>query len=492
MGVVGHLWRLAVVVTVLARHNVLPPAFRWYARLLRQGKAQLSLRPGQRLAAALIKLGPMAIKVGQFLSTRTDLVGTDFAADLAALHDRLPPFSYDEVRSTIHRELGQPVEQLYSHFEPQPAAAASIAQVHLAITSDQRQVAVKVLRPGTEKAFARDIRTLRWLARTLEHLVPSSQRLRPQAVVETFKSMVEIELNLLLEAAAADELRSNFERDRWFHVPAVDWGRTKRRVLTLERIEGIKLDDLPRLIQSGHDPQQILSRASQSFFQQVFRDGFFHGDLHGGNAFVLPNGSLAAVDFGIMGRLDRPTRVYLADILLGFLSADYSRVAQVHFQANYIPAKHSVELFAQVARSIGAPLLDKPFNQISLARLLGQLFAASEQFDMQTQPHLLLLQKSLCMAEGMGRTLAPQVNMWELARPLIEKWMLEHRGVEGRTVDGIERLSRLCTRGENILLGLEQVISKNTQSEPEARSLNWPSWLIAVAIGAGAMWLLTG
>ncbi len=222
-------------------------------------------------------------------------------------------------------------------------------------------------------------------------------------------------------------------------MPRVDWDRTSQRVLTLERIRGIKVDEVDRIRAAGFDPDDVLEQASSSFFNQVFRDGFFHADLHPGNLFVNENGHIAPVDFGIMGRLDRATRYYLADMLLGFLNGDYRRVAEVHFLAGYVPAHQNIENFTQACRAIGEPLMNKPLHEISIGRLLAQLLAVTEQFEMETQPQLLLLQKSMLTAEGVGRALNPDINMWELARPLIEDWMREHRGPEARVVDELER-----------------------------------------------------
>jgi ubiquinone biosynthesis protein len=338
-----------------------------------------------------------------------------------------------------------PVDALFSSFDEVPIAAASIAQVHFAVTSDGAPVAVKVLRPGIEAAFARDLNLFAWLASLAERTVPASRRLKPREVVATFAETVRLEMDLRFEAAAASELAENFRGDPGFRVPAVDWQRTGRRVLTTERVIGIPISDREALVAAGHDLEQVLANAAGAFFQQVFRDGFFHGDMHPGNCFVAADGAVVAVDFGIMGRLDLVTREFLADMLMGFLDGDYRKVADVHFRAGYVPPTQSRDIFTQACRSIGEPIFGLPLAQISLARLLGQLFAITEQFQMETQPQLLLLQKTMLVAEGVGRGLDPTVNMWTLARPLIEQWMIEHRGPEARlrrTLDDAVDLAR--------------------------------------------------
>ncbi|WP_029009519.1 2-polyprenylphenol 6-hydroxylase [Azospirillum halopraeferens] len=459
------LYRMAVIARTLARHNALPEtladlgpglalAWRTVARRDTPG------RTGQRLAAALRDLGPSFIKLGQMLSTRSDLVGERMAADLAELQDKLPPFPGHAARAIVEAELGRPIESLFLSFDDKPVAAASIAQVHFAVTTDGREVAVKVLRPGIERAFERDIDLFCWLAEWGERVWPKLKRLRPREVVDIFARTSRLEMDLRMEAAAASELAQNFEGDPTFLIPRIDWDRTARRVLTLERIRGVKVDEMERMVEAGYDRDEILAKASAGFFNQVFRDGFFHADLHPGNLFVVENGNIAAVDFGIMGRLDRATRYYLADMLIGFLTGDYRRVALVHFQAGYVPAHQSIELFTQACRAIGEPLQNKPLNEISVGRLLAQLFAVTEQFEMETQPQLLLLQKSMLTAEGVGRILNPNVNMWELARPLIEEWMRENRGPEAQLLDDVEAAVRTLRRLPGLVEEAERAASR--------------------------------
>jgi ubiquinone biosynthesis protein len=505
-----HVVRLAGIGWTLARHDALfvlsgVPATRpaWRAARWARRRDLAAARPGERLAAAFAAIGPAFIKLGQILATRADLFGDEIAADLARLQDRLPPFAAAAARASIEAEFGRPLALLFAAFDDAPIAAASIAQVHFAIASDGREVAVKVLRPGIRLAFARDLDLLMWLARLIERIRPSLRRLKPIEVVRTLAQSVELEMDLRFEAAAASELAENFAGDDGFHIPRVDWLRTGRNVLTIERVAGIRVDDRTALVAAGHDIGGLLKKAAEAFFNQVFRDGFFHADMHPGNLFVEAGGAIAAVDFGIMGRLDRDTRFFLADMLVGFLTGDYRRVAEVHFAAGYVPPHRSIELFAQACRSIGEPILGKPLNEISIARLLAQLFRVTEQFDMETQPQLLLLQKTMVLIEGVGRQLDPLVNIWALARPLIEQWMQEYRGPEAQLgrrletlaaavdrlpalVEGIARIAELWSQ-EGVVLHAETLAA---QAGHHARLFAWiltPLWLAAGALAAIAL-----
>ncbi|MBW7852341.1 MAG: 2-polyprenylphenol 6-hydroxylase [Rhodospirillales bacterium] len=461
-----NLLRLLTIARVLARYDALflmerisvarmVAGFLRFAARPRPGLG----RPGQRLAAALQELGPTFIKFGQALSTRADLVGDEVAADLSELQDRLAPFPAHEVRHTLKAEFGRPVEDLFESFEDAPVAAASIAQVHFARTTDGREVAVKVLRPAIEDAFARDIDLLYWLAELVEMAQPALRRLRPVESVRAFEDSVRMEMDLRFEAAAAAEMSDNFAGDPTFRVPAVDWQRTSRRVLTLERVQGISIDEREALLAAGLELDRILEKAADAFFNQVFRDGFFHADMHPGNLFVDEHGNLIAVDFGITGRVDRKTRQYLGEMLLGFLTGNYRRVAEVHFEAGYVPADKSVDAFTQACRSIGEPIMGRPLHEISVARLLGQLFQVTETFAMQTQPQLLLLQKSMLVAEGVGRRLDPNVNMWQLARPLIEQWMRENLGPEARVRNAVSTLGETLERLPRVLAESEKALT---------------------------------
>jgi ubiquinone biosynthesis protein len=500
---IANLFRLLLIARTLARHDALfpleqlgvAPAVMTLARLISRRHAPG--RPGERLAAACEALGPTFIKLGQALSVRSDLVGEEVASDLSSLQDKLPPFPSDQAKAIIEAVLGRTIEELFDRFDSEPIAAASIAQVHFATTTDGEEVAVKVLRPDVEAIFARDLALMYWVARLVERARPDLRRLKPVEVVRTFEDTVRMEMDLRMEAAAAAELAENFAGDHDFHVPRVDWQRTGHRVLTTERIDGISIDEVEALVDAGLDPRDIIEKSARVFFYQVFRDGFFHADMHPGNMFIGRDGALMPVDFGIMGRLDRKTRNYLADMLLAFLQRDYRRVADVHFQAGYVPAHMSRDAFTQACRSIGEPILGLPLEQISLARLLAHLFQVTEQFEMETQPQLLLLQKTMLVAEGVSRKLDTALNMWVLAQPLIEEWMWENRGPQARLRDAAEtaltQLERLPLLLDRIDLAGKMVEEGGMRLHPdtEAALRNRDSGLWPAAIVAAATALVT-
>jgi ubiquinone biosynthesis protein len=513
---VRNLLRMIGIARTLARHDALFP-LDWLpattgliltARLLsafRVKRSMRELRPGVRLAIALQELGPSFIKFGQMLSTRPDLAGESIANDLSALQDDLPPFPTDLARQAIEAELDGTIDELFETFNDEPVAAASIAQVHFAmtrptayeiaaateagLTAESREVAVKILRPGIEKAFQRDLDLFRWIAGMVERTQPRLRRLKPVAVIETFAEAVRWEMDLRMEAAAAVELAENFADASDYKVPDVDWQRTGRRVLTTERIDGIPIHDVDDLRDAGHDLEAILRKASENFFRQVFRDGYFHADMHPGNAFVMADGTLAVVDFGIMGRIDRRTRYYLADMLLGFVTGDYDRVADVHFRAGYVPGHKDRHAFKQAVRAIGEPIFGLSSADISIARLLAQLFKVTEQFDMETQPQLLLLQKTMLLAEGTGRQLAPHANMWQLAQPLIEEWMRQNRGPEAQLAEraadafrAIERLPHAVAEFERAARDVADGNLRINFTGDTNRTPQWPLWLAIAAL----------
>lgn len=477
-----HLGRLHEIGATLARYGAffpldplpLPRPVRWGMAVYTQIFGRRDDRPpGQRLATALTELGPTFIKLGQALSVRPDLIGAEVAADLGRLRDRLPPFSFTAARAVVEGELGRPLDSAFTSFDEQPVAAASIAQVHFAVTSEGRPVAVKILRPGIEQAFRRDLDLLFWLANLVERAAPRLRRLRPREVVETVTRAVSLELDLRLEAAAASELAENFRDDSDLQLPVVDWLRTGRRMITMARIEGVPVDDVVAIRAAGLDPRDVAARVIRVFLKQALRDGFFHADLHHGNLFVGAEGGLIAIDFGIMGRLDRATRGYMANMLFGFLMGDYRRVSEVHFAAGYVQPPHTVDVFAQACRAIGEPILGRPVNEISLARLLEQLFEVTEMFGMPTQPHLLLLQKTMVTVEGVARSLDPDINFWTVSRPAVEEWLTGALSPPQRLRDdwsqAVEMMRKLPSLVERLERRLDGILTEDgLRLDPES------------------------
>ncbi len=445
---VTHLWRLGKWGRTLARHEALrgirddpltPPAVR---RLI--GFISLGVRhpPTPDYAAALQEIGPAAIKLGQALSTRPDLVGARAAANLSLLQDNLPPAPFPAIRKVIERSFDAPLEQLFDSFEEEPIGAASIAQVHRAVTSDGRLVAVKVLRPGVEEEIAKAIETYEWAAAHVEAMGGEAARLRPRLVVAQFRQWTARELDLQREAASASELRENMVAEPEYYIPEIDWRRTARRVLTMEWLDGIKLNDREALIAAGQDCGALAATLVRAFLRQAVVDGFFHADLHHGNLFALKDGRIAAIDFGIMGRVDRRARMWLAEILYGLITGNYRRVAEIHFEAQYVPPHHNVEEFATALRAAGEPIRGLPVKDISVGRMLESLFSITRDFDMPTQPHLLLLQKSMVMNEGVATALDPDINMWETAEPFLREWLRSELGPEAYYADRLIELVR--------------------------------------------------
>ncbi|MCG8562933.1 MAG: 2-polyprenylphenol 6-hydroxylase [Hyphomicrobiales bacterium] len=449
-----NLARLANAGWVLMRHGAqvipdtveLPEPVRLFSRVTsrlreRRNRNGKDKKNETRLSTALTSLGPSYIKLGQFLATRDDLVGRDLARDLSKLQDKLPPFSMAEARKALEDELGRSVEDLFDEFGP-PLAAASIAQVHKAYVRDaageRRPRAVKILRPGIERRFGKDLDAYVFAARLVERFHAPARRLKPLAVVETLAKSVAIEMDLRMEAAAISEMAENTSEDDGFKVPQIDWSLSGRRVLTLEWIDGTPIADHDALREAGHDLKHLGTVLIQSFLRHAMRDGFFHADMHPGNLFVDAAGDIVAVDFGIMGRLGPKEQRFLAEILHGFITRNYRRVAEVHFEAGYVPRKHSVELFAQALRAIGEPLMDRTAEEISMGHLLGQLFQYTEVFDMPTQTQLILLQKTMVVVEGVARALDPRLNIWTTAEPVAQEWMDSHFGPEGRLQDAAE------------------------------------------------------
>jgi ubiquinone biosynthesis protein len=506
---VVHVWRLLKWGRVLARHGALrgierdqntPPPVRRLARIARFG-ARVPDVP--TYGEAFQELGPAAIKFGQALATRPDLVGAEAARDLQLLQDNLPPAPFEEVKRAIEQGLEKPLDQVFSEIDPEPVGAASIAQVHRAVTTEGKLVAVKVLRPNIEEDFARAIETYEWAAARVEAMGGEAARLRPRAVIAYFKQWTARELDLRREAASASELRENLVAESGFFVPAIDWSRTSRRVMTLEWIDGIKLTDREALVEAGHDLKALAAILVRAFLRQAVIDGFFHADLHQGNLFALPDGRLAAIDFGIMGRIDRQARFWLAEILYGLLTGDYLRVAEIHFEAQYVPAHHNVEEFATALRAVGEPIRGLPVKDISIGQMLDGLFNITRDFDMPTQPHLLLLQKTMVMEEGVAHNLDPDINMWETAEPFLREWVRGELGPEAALADRIVRDVRTFLRLPELIRRIDQYYPPLGAAPPDPpladlvvvqRARYWRYVLLAAvsaAAGAWAMWLLS-
>ncbi|MDA0222388.1 MAG: 2-polyprenylphenol 6-hydroxylase [Proteobacteria bacterium] len=408
-----------------------PPTLRIAARIMGWPFKWLGLRgdPSQPpVLRALTALGPAYIKFGQILSTRPDVVGDELANQLRVLQDKLPPFSMEAARWTVESELGKPVDELFSTFS-EPVAAASIAQVHRAtIRETGRDVAIKILRPNIERDFRRDIDAFYFAASVIEFLSPSSRRLHPNAVITHFDGVVQGELDLRMETAAAAEFAATTKDDKGFTVPTLNWELSARRVMTLDWAEGLPLGDTQALAAAGHDLKALGTTVIQMFLRHALRDGYFHADMHQGNLKVAANGDLIALDFGIMGRIDAYSRRVYAEILMGFIQKDYRKVAEVHFEAGYVPADQDVDEFAQALRSVGEPIFGADASKISMARLLAHLFDVTERFGMETRVELILLQRTMVVVEGVARSLNPGLNMWEVAHPIVEQYILDNVG----------------------------------------------------------------
>ena len=430
-------WRMLRIVRVLVRHGL--DEFVFTLHLFRPYRFMLFLFPGywfrdrnvprgQRLREALEELGPVFVKFGQAVSTRPDLIPADIAVELTRLQDDVLPFPGDQAREVIERALDAPLSQHFASFDIQPLASASVAQVHGATLQDSTEVVVKVLRPGIEKVIERDLQLLYQLARLADRHWPNARRLRPLEVVDDYDKTIHDELDMMREGANASQLRSNFLDSDMIYVPQIYWDHSCREVLVMERVEGIPIRDIDAIRAAGIDLRKLAHNGVEIFFTQAFRDGFFHADMHPGNIFVSPQGQYRAVDFGIMGTLAEADKRYLAENLLAFFNRDYRAVAMAHLRAGWVPATTRPEEFEAAVRTVCEPIFARPISEISFGHLVIRLFQVARRFDMPVQPQLVLLQKTLLNIEGLGRQLYPELDLWETAKPFLERWMREQVG----------------------------------------------------------------
>ncbi len=430
-----------------------PPALRAAARILGWPFKWLGIKgdPSQPpIPRALTALGPAYIKFGQILSTRPDVVGDELAEQLRVLQDKLPAFPTEVARRSVASELGHEVEDIFSEFS-EPVAAASIAQVHRARLAETGEaVAVKILRPRIEQAFRRDIDAFYFAARMVELLSPGSRRLRPMDVIAHFEGVVNGELDLRLETAAAAEFAANTKDDQGFRVPEVKWDLSSRRVMTLEWVDGLPLGDVGAIEATGHNTLAMSEKVLTTFLSHALRDGYFHADMHQGNLKVEPDGTLVALDFGIMGRIDAYTRRVYAEILIGFIRKDYRRVAEVHFEAGYVPADQDVDEFARALRAVGEPIFGMDASRISMARLLAYLFEVTEKFGMETRTELILLQRTMVVVEGVSRSLNAHINIWNVARPVVESYIAQNIGPKALLRDMVQTARVLARFGPKL------------------------------------------
>jgi ubiquinone biosynthesis protein len=436
---------------------------------------------------ALTALGPAYIKFGQILSTRPDVVGDELAVQLRVLQDKLPPFPIAEAKASIAEDIGFPVDGLFSEFS-EPVAAASIAQVHKARLADTGEtVAVKVLRPGIERAFRRDIDAFYLAARIIELFSPSSRRLRPTDVITHFEGVVMGELDLRLESASAAEFAANTANDEGFVLPQVKWNLSGRRVMTLGWAEGLPFGDNAAIDAAGLDRIELSRRVLQLFLKHALRDGYFHADMHQGNLKVALNGDIIAYDFGIMGYIDEYTRRVYAEILFGFIRRDYKRVAEVHFEAGYVPPDRDVDEFARALRVVGEPIFGMDATRISMARLLSYLFEVTERFGMETRTELILLQRTMVVVEGVARSMNPHINIWEVAQPVVEDYIRRSVGPQA-VVSDLFRTGQVLARFGPRLPGLvERALiaqSDARDATPAKGSFGWQHLVLAAGAGA--------
>lgn len=495
-----NIWRLIRTGATLERTGAMnvvldafeaPPLLRFVAKALGKPfmwlgyKGDPSMPPATR---ALTALGPAYIKFGQVLSTRPDVVGDELAVQLRVLQDKLPPFSIEAAKAAVAQELRVPVDEVFSEFS-EPVAAASIAQVHKARLQDGgAEVAVKVLRPGIERAFSKDVDAFYLAARMVEIFAPGARRLRPMDVIEHFDGVVQGELDLRLESSAASEFAANTAKDEGFSLPDIKWEYSGRRVMTLSWVDGAPMGDNDAIDAAGHDRVALSNRVLTLFLNHALRDGYFHADMHQGNLKVGANGDIIAYDFGIMGHIDEYTRRVYAEILFGFIRKDYKRVAEVHFEAGYVPADKDVDEFARALRAVGEPIFGMDATRISMARLLSYLFEVTERFGMETRTELILLQRTMVVVEGVARSLNPHINIWQVASPVVTGYISKSVGPRAILTD-LGKTALVLTRfGPRLPALVEAALIKqgNPTPEPKRPFKRWITLAFFVGIVIGS------
>lgn len=490
--------RLLRAGTALARHDVILPG-EYHSRLPMPAKVAGKVlrvfgggakgRPGERLATALEKLGPAYIKLGQFLATRPDVFGVETTTDLSRLKDKLPPFAMKHARAALAEEFGEAAQTLFPDLSD-PIAAASLAQVHRMQTPDGAK-AVKILRPKVEHLIHRELRAMKRAARTVERVNVESRRLKPIAFTHTVAASMEKELDLRLEAGGADEMRALSFKAGYYYVPEVDWERSGKRVLTTEWVDGIPLTDPEAANTPGIDRAALANTITRGFLDHAIHHGVFHADMHEGNMIVTPDGRLALVDFGIIGRIGLNERRFLAEILWGFIRRDYHRIAEVHFEAGYVPKDKSVGDFAQALRSVGEPIHGKSASDVSMGRLLLQLLDFTHTFGMQLRPELVLLQKTMVQVEGVARTIDPEHDIWAAAEPIVKDWITQNLGPAGAAKLVAENVREVADRLKRLPEVMDQVEARLTAPDPaplpRERFAPWWGWLGFVLALAAAM-----
>ncbi|MEL6619157.1 MAG: 2-polyprenylphenol 6-hydroxylase [Pseudomonadota bacterium] len=473
MGVVLDAFDAPRALRVVVRTLAWPFAWLGY-------KGDPNMPPATR---ALTALGPAYIKFGQVLSTRPDVVGDDLAVQLRVLQDKLPPFPVKDASAEVERELGKPIDALFSEFS-EPVAAASIAQVHKArLASTGEEVAVKVLRPNVERAFNRDVDAFYFAASFVELFAPGARRLKPRDVIEHFDGVVQGELDLRLESSAAGEFYANTKDDKGFKLPRIRWEYSARRVMTLEWADGAPLGDNDALDAAGHDRRDLGERVLRLFLTHALRDGYFHADMHQGNLKVAPDGDIIAYDFGIMGHIDEYTRRVYAEILFGFIRKDFKRVAEVHFEAGYVPADRDVDEFARALRAVGEPIFGMDASQISMGRLLAYLFEVTERFGMETRTELILLQRTMVVVEGVARSLSPNINIWEVASPIVTDYIQKSIGPRAIVTDLYHTARVLSRFGPRLPRLVEQALIAQANPRPVKRRGFWRWIVLALILG---------